>query len=1133
MEDVVPGTGEEEEGGGRAQDLNGVALKMPGILSMSDNTARSMESIKSNGTADAGPKILSAKMDFKQEDSKEGTTDAPRDLPPPNGTYVNGISSSPIRKHNLEKSHAMDQTVDSFTPGIPRYTAGYVSLGTLMSRLAQETFNDMNVVIEEMAELSVQQPAPNGLSHHTNHQVNGAGSNNSEANVRKKLLLLNFTNIWRPKFIKTLVLLGWARRAEEVSKVIDLKLYFDTQEEEYANAVREMGQLSRLLASIKEPSPDIKTALQVLSLRKASWLPNLGYLEPEPLTPQQMLEGLRRINTALSIRLNLHENIPPVFRQFSIESGRVTFRVPDEFEVDLSILDEDPTSQFHFIDFRFAFTPGAPDLPPGRLQADLQGRAYDILGREGLQGLYDFLHNFVLTHKLSVLRTQAYEMLRGYWSEHMVVEPVRRALIVQYWSNRPGGKNWVEIGIRRGTEKRFAYLNTSQKIPEIALRHFRAGKEVKDFHVDLQLGHLSMEKIMKKVIARHTSDTFQSLCAKMRDSPLYSSGSMRIRNTSSFNEPTAASLTIQITATKVIKILREPITGRFAVQPASPLNRRLEFELNRLASPATDASPQVSHLRALATQSEVEEAAKIAGWELMRSLNPGRDTMRQHFPKGIQQPKFFRHPSWGKDWVLAFATTLEGDSWWVVELSAMGAATDAVASSIPVGPVLKAVYKLPLEGTNSLAFDASRSAMAQVERNAAGMICQHNDSRHLANEKIPHKVHTITTGVPTFSILLRYPTSKAPPLVQSPRRLSVPWANEIIRLDYKGLNAKGNAALRVASARLNERSAKLKDLMSTIPSLAVNPASNSCAFRLINKVGQTCVPDLTRRLTSTERLLKFALTIKNSKLHFTSASLSHLEFIYAQHPSVLKARIRFPLDTPTRLSLSPSNPHLRVLDFLTHRLVHQGLKALIATFRLTLPLLTALAKIEALQKTGDYEILARSEQWYEIRYAQPSPKSGFEIRLRTRREQPMWFVPEASIRKGETGAGDEERNARLKAVLRGRGDGWHGMHGGIAATVTGIADAIERLDEAFRSAPAPPAPVPPVSETAGAAAAAAAPTTSSSSNNPPAAVAPAGGGGGGGNVNGPKRPGQRPHASSSAVTKSPKRKAESQIVEID
>ncbi len=113
----------------------------------------------------------------------------------------------------------------------------------------------------------------------------------------------------------------------------------------------------------------------------------------------------------LSVRLTLDEydKIPFQFRDYSISSGRVTFKVEGEFEVDLTIADEDFEKQFWFIDFRFLFQPAPAELSD-RVRQFIEKKVNDALATDGLAGCYRFLHEFVLTHKISEFYRQALDL---------------------------------------------------------------------------------------------------------------------------------------------------------------------------------------------------------------------------------------------------------------------------------------------------------------------------------------------------------------------------------------------------------------------------------------------------------------------------------------------------------------------------------------------------------------------------------------------------------------------------------------------------------------------------------------------------------------------------------------------------
>ena len=1055
-------------GGVRTPLLNGSSHAIPGLTPQSPNTMKFSEDEK--GANRAGEPQISATgvKSFHSNTTRNGDSHINGDGPFVNGNHTSDLSAMSSKIH--QDPQTTEEIPRQAPPEIQHISSGYVSLSALIERLVQESFNDLGNVINDMAEMPAEPRQSNGVVHHNHHQSNGIVPGKSEANVQKKLLMLNFTQNWRPKFIKILVLSQWARQAESVSRVIDLKNWEDTERMEYDGAVTAMGELKRGLVALKDPSPDIKTALEVLLLGKASWLPDFDYLSPEPLSTQQLLDAFRRINTVLSIRLNLHEKIPTELNEFSISSGRATFRVPQEFEVDLSVAEEDPSSQLFFVDFRMIFSPSTSALPPGFLRTELEERANEALEQDGLQGLFDFLHNLVLTHKLNVLKNQAFEMAKGYWSEHLVVEPVRRSVIVQYWSNRPGGKNWVEIGVRRGEEKSLANAEIRETKSRIGMRCFRAGKEVNGIEVDLRLGDISLESILKQVIARHTSEIYDGIANKLLDGLLYATGCLKVESRPSDLEPTEASLFLQLAAATAIKIVQEPISGRFAVQPASQLNGRAEYELNRLDSPSKEAASQLAYLRSLVSVDELEASAREIGWELLRSITPSKEEMLKHFPTGTLQTRFFRRKEWSATWILVFTTSLEGDSWWVVELvDRRSKPEEPKPQATP--RFIKAAYSVCSKEKRSLVFSSSNQALTQIEWTAVGMISQYNDTRALSDE-LRHTILPPGPGVPALMMSIHIPKSmlssaKRQAVSQKPhKKFDITEPHETLRLLYKGVDAVTHSAVHIAVARVNKSIARLGDIVSKIPNLDVVQVPigtaaighpqvqvNVFKFMLVNKVGESCIPSLISRLVSIERLIDYVSVLESNSLFINSSSLSQLKFTYSPSPRILKATVDFSMDGRVLLSFPPRSPHLRIRDFLTGWLSKAGLVPVIALLRLTLPILNAFTAIEKSHSTNDVSIIARSEQWFEVRYAAPLSKGGYDITLRLRREVPYWFIKESSIKKTEPVQDEEAWMESLRAVTRGRGKGWRGMKGGIVAqTADGVGEALSNLDEVFRKA---------------------------------------------------------------------------------
>lgn len=780
----------------------------------------------------------------------------------------------------------------------------------------------------------------------------------------------------------------------------------------------------------------------------------LGYIPPKPLSPQELLRSLQHINTELSIRLNLHEKLPSSFRDFSIGSGRATFQVRDEFEVELSIADQDPQSQFYFIDFRFGFSPISAEVPNGFLRDEIERRTNDALKREGLSGCYDFLHDLVLTHKLNILKHQAYEMARGLWSQNLKVEAVHRSLVVQYWLNRPGGKNWIELGVKRGNSKNPS-PRPNKISPHIALRWFRSGKEVPIVKVNLQLGDLSLQRILSQVIAMHTSFIFEQTANRLRVGLIYSNRLLNLKNVPSVTEPLDATLLVQLTTSKAVKLIQEPVTGRFALLPSSPLYSLVDQRLNSLQDPAGEATVQLANLRAVVSVEEVDMHALSYGWEVIKSLNPGQEAMRRLFPRETLRITLFRGKSWSQAWILAFTASLMKDTWWVVELEDRNAEIEPGTilgnSTLRPGPNFKNAFEVRMKELKSLITEPSYSTLAQVEHAAASMISQYIDTRELKARKVPHGLRPLPPGAPGPCSAILHLKLPSHPNARTPRghvSISPHCVGDTLSLAFKSIDPATHQAVHTVRAYLRNPIPNIKDLTSNLDYLSFHPTSGFFSFRLLTSVGEVTIPPLLDRLASIERLIQFLAVIRQHNLPCKSVSLDKLIFVYPIAMSRLKATIHFSLDEPMHISLEKGNPHLRIQDFLNEHLQSQndGLGQTIKILGSTLPLLDAFTAIESAHATDNVHIFPRSAIWYQIHYQ--SPKGRFDLKLRRKGDNPMWHIKDVLKLEERTEAVEQA----MKSIKEGRGTGWWGMNGGIVAEFTGIRRLLRQIDDIYRAA---------------------------------------------------------------------------------
>lgn len=296
----------------------------------------------------------------------------------------------------------------------------------------------------------------------------------------------------------------------------------------------------------------------------------LDYLPKKPLSAKEILAEFDRINVLLHIRLNLHENLPKHLQNFIIASGRVTFRSPGSFEMDVSILDEDPTSRFYFIDFRFLFSPSS-EIPTGQLRYEVEFRLNTILASNGLIACFDFLHDFVLTYKLSVLRRQAEELARRSWNGHLGVTQIGRSLILHYWTQRPAKKSWLEIGVHSGRKD-----GVQVERPRLNVKWMRHGKAIADC-LQLDEEDLDVEFFLNTVIQEHIHGLLEAAAKKLSSiMPMVVNSAMRLEQEADGDN----CLLLPLYTKKEVQIRAGAITGAFAATPMDATMAKIVEDLD-------------------------------------------------------------------------------------------------------------------------------------------------------------------------------------------------------------------------------------------------------------------------------------------------------------------------------------------------------------------------------------------------------------------------------------------------------------------------------------------------------------------------------------------------------------------------
>lgn len=229
------------------------------------------------------------------------------------------------------------------------------------------------------------------------------------------------------------------------------------------------------LVHARLPSFHIPAAVEVLTTGSYNRLPlciKENLVKPDPIQPEEVDATLARLNQVIQHRL-VTSNLLPQMRKFKIEKGRVTFNVPNEFSVSLTMMGDAPDVPWRLLDIEIL----VEDKETGdgrslvhKLQVnyihELVQRRLVNNQQSALCEVYNCLHHFCQSLQLEVLYTQTLRLCRDRLDDNIHVEEyvIGNKLTVSYWRELSGSKD--------GSKTEMRYRITIQADPSNALAIF-------------------------------------------------------------------------------------------------------------------------------------------------------------------------------------------------------------------------------------------------------------------------------------------------------------------------------------------------------------------------------------------------------------------------------------------------------------------------------------------------------------------------------------------------------------------------------------------------------------------------------------------------------------------------------------
>lgn len=800
-----------------------------------------------------------------------------------------------------------------------------------------------------------------------------------------------------------------------------------------------------------------------------------------PLTARATLKKLLKLNRIISVRLALHDSVPPPLRNYRVHDGRVTFTISGEFELDLSVAEESKSSQFFFVDIRFLFSPSSP-IPKGRIFNELDGKINDLLRDDGLTGCFQFLHGLVLTNKINILFKQAVDLSRGLWADALRIELLHRTLVVQYWPQRSGPKSWLEIGVKSG-HRGGSSSDPKPGISHLGFRWMRDGQQVSSDAIRFNPGDLSMELILRSVIALHTSHLLSTAFTTLKKHVLFSNHTLSLQAQLSPTEPGDCRLDVQLTASRSLRVSIEPMSGSITMCGTPHVSERLDGDRGLYKSSIEEILSRVARLRCITAVDEIDSGTKALGLEPVNQRVLGLDP-RKLFPPGVMRTAFFTHRLWNRHWVAAATSSMDGDRWWLVQLRPTEATKMGPFYSIgdhSAGPPQAHVVS---ETLVPLQRRLNYTTCAELVHGLTGILAIHANARYLADLPAMNfwptfKELQLEADLTVPDLLFNYSSSTLPPAF----RVTLPFGakkqsqfKEMIRLVFHGIDSQTRSVIMMAHGSLKTRIKSLVPLVSnTDPSLVIEDTGSGFALRLLVPAGHSVVACLFELLQRLECVLSILQSLIRKGMEPRSLSLSRIDFAYgpenkfsaffdmsAKGPSLsdyVDVADAISKNTPLfqlklGIKFESSSPHRRIQEPLTvalnQRFTEAGVESTLQLLATTLPLLRSLDQITPQSNQTDLSIvhvIARKPTVYLIHY--PRLRSRFHLSAVMHQDHLVWMLRDAN---GMDQSGRVQVSAFIQEKLyQSKGEGWNGLGDGAVASINKVGNLILELHECLNA----------------------------------------------------------------------------------
>ena len=340
-----------------------------------------------------------------------------------------------------------------------------------------------------------------------------------KTDFERKVEIVNFAERTRQLFIRLLALVKWAGGASKIEQCMDIVSFLDKQALLFINTADNMANIARTtLVQARLPSFQLPCAVEVLTLGTYSRMPTCvrdRIVPPDPITTEEKRSTFTRLNHIIEQRLSA-STIHPSMRNLTIELGRVTFHVENEFDLKLTVLGDTPSLPWFVLGIDLLVEDA--DTGEGRdlvhpVHLKLMERMVQQKMNESQNPLVEVfakLHNFCLSLQVEVLYDQIERLIRDRLASFIKIKEhiPGQELSITYW----GGKNILKIQTDQADLSKPLKL-THQ--PELILGN--GPNELIDKGTIFKPGNVSIEQLLTDTIQKRAFIKLSQLANELRD----------------------------------------------------------------------------------------------------------------------------------------------------------------------------------------------------------------------------------------------------------------------------------------------------------------------------------------------------------------------------------------------------------------------------------------------------------------------------------------------------------------------------------------------------------------------------------------------------------------------------------------